>query len=212
MEILQKLLTAYNREFIPNESRRSWSEQFCDPTFSKYWYEVFKVAKNLDRNLRVLEIGCGQGDVTSIFCYLGFKSICSFERDDTMNQVAINKLENLFNRTDIIKKESFPTLEWYDSDILVLVNCVYSDGATNKEEYINHILLMYNMAGKPEIFILEVIDPSYNVPDKNFPYHVRLSEEEVRAMFPQAEIDSIETYRFPQNKRTKRIYIIREIK
>ena len=121
-----------------------------------------------------------------------------------MNQVAINKIENLFKRTDIIKNESFPTLEKNESDILVLVNCVYSDGATNKEEYIQYILRMYEMSGKPGYFFLEVIDPSYNVPDENFPYHVRLSEEDVRAMFPQAKIDSIETYRYPKNKRTKR--------
>ena len=212
MEKLQKLLTVYNKKFIPNEYRRSWSKQFCDTTFPKYWYEVFKAADSLERNLRVLEVGCGQGDVTSIFCYLGFTDITSYERDKAMNQVAINKIENLFKRTDIIKNESFPTLEKNESDILVLVNCVYSDGATNKEEYIQYILRMYEMSGKPGYFFLEVIDPSYNVPDENFPYHVRLSEEDVRAMFPQAKIDSIETYRYPQNKRTKRLYIIRVIK
>ena len=211
MEKLQKLLTAYNKKFIPNEYRRSWSEQFCDPTFPKYWYEVFKASNCLERNLRVLEVGCGQGDVTSIFCYLGFTNITSYERDKSMNQVAVTKIEKLFNRTDIIKAESFPTLEKNDSDILVLVNCVYSDGATCKEEYIQYIQRMYKMSGKPRYFFLEVIDPSYNLPDENFPYHVRLSEDEVKAMFPQAEIDRIETYRFPQNKRTKRLYIIRNI-
>lgn len=212
MEKLQQLLTEYNKQYIPDESRRSWSEQFCDPTFPQYWYEVFKAAVGLDRNLRVLEIGCGQGDVTSIFCYLGFEQIDSFERDCVMSQVAENKIKYLFNRNNIIKTESFPSAGLYKSDILVMVNCVYSDGAINKEEYMEIIRKMYDMAGKPQIFLFEAIDPSYDIPDDNFPYHVRLSHQDIQSMFPASTIESIETYRYPINKRSKRLYIISDIR
>lgn len=32
-------------------------------------------------NKRVVEIGCGQGDVTAIFCQLGFSRVSSYEKD-----------------------------------------------------------------------------------------------------------------------------------
>ena len=46
--------------------------------FPKYWEIVFKELYPLDKNLKVIEIGCGQGDVTSILCYLGFYNVRSY--------------------------------------------------------------------------------------------------------------------------------------
>lgn len=40
--------------------------------FPLYWQKVYDIMEKIDRKLKVFEIGCGQGDVTTIFCYLGF--------------------------------------------------------------------------------------------------------------------------------------------
>ena len=205
------MLIACNRQFIPNECRESWTKQFCDVLFPKYWYEVFKIANNLEKNSCVLEVGCGQGDVTSIFCYLGFNNVISFERDIKMYKVAVNKLDALFNRTDIILLDTFPNARTYESDVLVLVNCVYTDSTTTKKDYIDYLKEIYKKAGCPRTVILEVIDLEYDIEDDNFPYHVRLNESEVKSMFPNSIMRSIENYKYPINKKTKRLYIITEI-
>ena len=65
------------------------------------------------------------------------------------------------------------------------------------------MLDFYIYAGKPKVFLLEVIDPEYDIPDDNFPYCIRLTENDIRDMFPQASIHWYQTYRYPINKRTK---------
>ena len=37
---------------------------------------------------------------------------------------------------------------------------------------------------------------------------IRLSEADIRDMFPQAAIHWYQTYRYPINKRTKKLYVI----
>ena len=128
MEKLHDMLVEYNTHYIPDEYRRSWSNQFCDPKFPCYWEKVFEELQSVDKNKRVLEIGCGQGDVTSILCYLGFKHIKAYEMDGMMSKVAIDKLHTLFGRTEIVECCKYPQ-EAENADVLVLVNCAYADGA-----------------------------------------------------------------------------------
>lgn len=209
MDKLQELLTDYNLKYIKEDPRNSWSNQYCESVFPKYWYEVFKASEGLDKNLRVLEVGAGQGDITSIFCYLGFKDIISFERDEKSAKIAQEKLMYLFSADSVVRNESFPTSGIIRSDILVLVNCVYSDGIHNKEEYKENIKMIYSLAGHPGLFILEVIDAEYDVPDEVFPYEVRLTKNDIIDMFPSSDIHGIRTYQYPENKKTKTLYIIK---
>lgn len=211
MEKLHDMLVEYNTRFIPDKCRRSWSNQFCDSKFPCYWEKVFEELRLVDKDKTVLEIGCGQGDVTSIFCYLGFKCIKAYEMDSMMCKVAIDKLHTLFRRTEIIECIKYPH-KADNADVLVLVNCAYADGCTTKEDFKKKILSFYENAGTPEIFLLEVIDSSYNIPDDDFPYCLRLSSSDIESLFPFASIHSHETYRYPQNKRTKRLYIIKQNK
>ena len=46
----------------------------------RYWQVVYSILEKLDRKLRIIEIGCGLGDVTTIPCYLGFDKVISFEK------------------------------------------------------------------------------------------------------------------------------------
>lgn len=209
MDKLQELLTDYNRKLIKEESRNSWSNQYCESSFPKYWYEVFKASESLDKNLRVLEVGTGQGDITSIFCYLGFKDIISFERDEETANIADVKLKHLFSVDSIVRHESFPSSGQFNSDILVLVNCVYADKIHSKEEYKEQIMKIYSSAGYPGIFLFEVIDSEYVIPDEIFPYYVRLSKDDILEMFPSSDISGIRTYQYPENKKTKTLYVIK---
>lgn len=211
MERLHDMLVEYNTHHIPDECRRSWSNQFCDSKFPYYWEKVFEELQSVDKSKRVLEVGCGQGDVTSILCYLGFKHIKAYEKDDVMSKVAIEKLNKLFGRTDVVKCSKYPQ-ENESADVLVLVNCAYADGCNTKEDFMKKMLSFYESAGRPELFLLEVIDPEYDIPDANFPYCLRLSSSDIDSMFTEASIHSYETYRYPQNKRTKRLYVIKYTK
>ena len=192
MEELHELLVNYNSYNIKEKYQRSWSKQFCEPTFPIYWQKVFEILRYENREQRVVEIGCGQGDVTSIFCHLGFKNIKAFERDTDMAEVAKEKIATLFSRNDIIVSAEFPQSPIV-SDILVLVNCAYDDGVKTKEEYLRKLQGFYDIAGTPALFILEVIDSSYTIEDENFPCQIRLDSKDIDRLFPNADIGSWET-------------------
>ena len=56
--------------------------------------------------------------------------------------------------------------------------------------------------------VLQVIDASYTCEDLDFPVCIRLNPQDVESMFPMSKISSYLTYKYPKNKRTKRLYVI----
>ena len=209
MERLHDMLTTYNAN-IPTDMRTSWSKQFLQPTFPSYWEITYKVLQFIDREKRIIEIGAGQGDVTAIACYLGFNFISAYERNIETANIAEAKISDLFHRISIIEKQDFAKVDLKDecADILIMVNCAYADGCTTKEEYLSRLVSFYNKAGKPKLVILEVIDASYTCEDLDFPVCIRLNPQDVESMFPMSKISSYLTYKYPKNKRTKRLYVI----
>ena len=171
--------------------RFSWSKQYLEPEFPLYWRIVFATLSKYDRSARVVEVGAGQGDVTSILCYLGFSSIKSYERIPENAEIAKQKISVLFDRHDVVLQADFP-IGNVSCDILLMVNCAYADGCTTKNEYLNYLRYFWEEAGRP----------------KHFPKCIRLSQEDIRSKFPESTISSFETYRYPTNKRSKRLYII----
>lgn len=207
MEQLQEMLIAYNKA-IPEESRYSWSKQYTSTPFPYYWQVVFSELARLDRSMRILEIGAGQGDVTAIGCYLGFKNISAYERTTRDYSIAKEKIDSLFGRTNVLENANYNNAGIV-ADVLILVNCAYADNCVDKEQYISVLKGYYESADHPRIFLLEVIDPSYDIADVDFPMWIRLSVEDIHNMFPEAEIASVETYKYPYNKRSKKLYIIK---
>ncbi len=189
-----------------------WSDIYANRPFPLYWRKVFDLISLQDRQNSVLEIGCGQGDVLSIFCYLGFEHIISFERGYDMYVIAKNKISDLFGREDVLQNSSFPSSNIIACDILVMVNCVYYDDCCSKIDYLNRLRYCYEMAGCPSLFIYEAIDSSYVENNDVFPMFVRLGLEDIRSLFPCADIDYTYTYQLPANKTTKCLYIIRHKK
>lgn len=80
MEELQSLLRYYNLNHLDDMEVAPWSKQYCEDEFPRYWQVVYSILEKLDRKLRIIEIGCGLGDVTTIPCYLGFDKVISFEK------------------------------------------------------------------------------------------------------------------------------------
>ena len=92
--------------------------------------------------------------------------------------------------------------------MLVLVNCVYDELADSKVGYKKILKDYYKHAGNPQYFIMEVIDNSYTIEDEVFPKYLRLSHMDVEEMFPNCQIQSWQTYKYPQNKKSKTLYLI----
>lgn len=207
MEQLQEMLRQYNTIHIDDVSGGGWNKMYLQRNFPDYWRRVFIIANMLPRSLRVLEIGSGFGFVTSIFAYLGFNTIVGFERDSHIANSASARLKSLFNREGIIRSELFEN-QFCPSDLLVLVNCVYSDGLKSKEEYLRQILSYYEQAGSPHYFILEVIDESYKEANDVFPPIVRLGKDNIVNLFPNSKIQSWPTYVYPKNHISKTLYYI----
>jgi len=208
MERLQSLLRQYNLSHREDLSIAPWSKQYCEDTFPKYWEIVFSILQPMDRNCRVLEIGCGLGDITAILCYLGFKNVVSFEKNEKICKAAQRRMAEMFASKDIIQNDNYPNNKQYRVDILILVNCAYANLAETKQEFEDLMQEYYVCAGNPQYFLMEVIDSSYVVEDLEFPRHIRLGYEDVKKLFPAHKITSWVTYKYPINRKSKTLYLI----
>ena len=211
MEKLKSVLKNYNISHKEECYLAPWNTQFCNDTFPYYWTLTFNILNSLNRNNLVIEIGCGLGAVTSILCYQGYTNILSFERDPRLANMASTRLKELFGRTGIVLPVEYPSATQYNCDILILVNCSYGDHTNSKKEYKESLCKIYNSAGKPRYFILEVIDDSYILHDDEFPEHIRLNKNDIMQMFPSYSIKSWATYKYPINGKCKTLYLIERI-
>lgn len=207
MEYLQNMLVEYNSTLLQHSSP-SWSTQFLESEFPKYWQTVYSLLDGLNRNLRVVEIGSGQGDITSILCHLNFVHIAAYERDNQLALIANEKIKKLFGAVGVVRPNEFNEQTREDADILILVNCVYADGINSKEDYLSRIYSWYIAANKPRYLILEFVDDSYTEEDSIFPQCVRVNQQDIQGLFPMAQIEVFHTYQYPMNKKSKNLYYI----
>lgn len=208
MEELQSLLRTYRLSHLDDLKLAPWSSQYCESVFPKYWKRVFSILRDLNKELRIVEVGCGLGDVTSILVYLGFESVQSFEKEHDIALAAQRTIWNLFQKDGIVYNMEYPDGKTIDCDILIMVNCAYGTLASSKEEYLQLLRNYYKCAGKPKYFIMEVIDTSYDIEDEEFPPYIRLGKSDVADLFPRHKIEKWETYKYPVNRRSKTLYLI----
>lgn len=211
MERLQSLLRQYNLSHKEDFAIAPWSKQYCEEAFPKYWEIVYSILQSLDKSSKVLEIGCGLGDITAILCHLGFKHIVSFEKDNQICRVAQRRIAEMFDRNDFIQNENYPNNRQYTADILILVNCAYTDMVRTKQEYLDLMREYYVCAGYPKYYLMEVIDSSYTQKDEEFQEYIRLDSNDVKGLFPDYKICSWETYKYPTNKKSKTLYLIERL-
>ena len=210
MEELQALLINYNKSHSDDFSVAPWSHQYSSLPFPKYWEVVYEIMQTIDRKERIIEIGCGLGDITSIFCHLGFEDIKSFEKNKDIFTRAHRRMKDMFNRDNIIINSEFPNGNTIQADVLVLVNCAYFDLADSKKGYLKLMKEYYLSAGQPHLFLMEVIDSSYKEDNPEFPQYIRLSHDDVVSLFPDCKIKYWETYIYPINKKSKTLYLIEQ--
>lgn len=208
MEELLSLLRTYYQDHPDNLILSPWSLGYSNGDLPPHWRITYELLSKISRDSRIIEVGCGIGDITVIPCYLGFSSIVSYENNSELANAATLKVRNLFNRTDVVKVGSFPENNVSSCDVLLVVNCVYTDNVKSHLDYLNSLRVLYVRAGFPSKYILEVIDSSYSVPDLEFPEYIRVSEVEIRDLFPSCKISSFVSYQYPRNRRTKIIYLI----
>ena len=199
MERLQSLLRQYNLSHKEDLVLAPWSKQYCEEEFPKYWEIVYSILQLFDKNSRVLEIGCGLGDVTAMLCYLGFKHVTSLEKDEQISRAAQRRIVDMFGMNGVVRNENY---------LLILVNCVYADQLKTKREYVDLIQKYYVCAGSPNHFLMEVIDSSYAEKNSEFPEYIRLSRQDVEGLFRNYKISSWETYKYPYNSKSKTLYLI----
>lgn len=208
MEELQSLLRTYRLSHPDDLKLAPWSSQYCEQTFPKYWETVFSILRDMNKDLRIVEIGCGLGDITVILVYLGFKSIISFEKEEDIANAAKRTVWDLFHKDSVAFNWEYPDGKTFDCDILIMVNCAYGTLTSSKEEYLQLLMNYYDCAGKPRYFILEVIDSSYDIEDEEFPSHIRLSRSDIADLFSGYKIETWVTYKYPVNRRSKTLYLI----
>ena len=209
MERLQELLKEHCHNIIYDVNDNNWIRQYFETPFPIYWQYVFNIASRLPRETKVIEIGAGYGFITSIFLYLGFRHIKSYEEVETIADIGNTLISKLFGKENIILPYKFDN-QTLDADLLILVNCSYSDGCNTKQEYMERLKRYYIQVNKPKYYILEVIDSEYTQPDNDFPECLRLSAQDLRKMFPNHNINSWRTYEFPRNRKSKTLYLIQQ--
>ena len=208
MEKLQALLREYRRSHPDDLNWAPWSSQYCNMKFPKYWEIVYCILQKMEKQHQIIEIGCGLGDITSILVYLGFKNVISFEKDKEIARRAQRSISELFQKENIIINEEYPGSNEYDCGILIMVNCAYGTLASSKKEYLNLLRSYYLHAKEPKFFILEVIDSSYKNKDDEFPSYIRLDRNDIEVLFPNTSIQTWVTYKYPENRRSKTLYLI----
>ena len=211
MERIKEMLMDYYQKYPEVLKLAPWSEQYAYGEFPKYWEILSCELSRLPLTLRILEVGCGLGDVTALICGLGFHNIKAYEKSEEIFHAATHKIRLLFKRDNVVCHTAYPPKSAEKCDILIVVNCAYGDFVSNKDEYKALIRNYYDAAGCPQTFYLEVIDSSYTQSDPEFPEYIRLSKEDILSMFPNTFQESWRTYQYPINKRTKTLYKITKV-
>jgi SAM-dependent methyltransferase len=209
MEQFYQLLKEHNKNYASHHSDLpEWFLQYTENIPPLYWKTIYQILSNKSKELSIVEIGAGYGDITSLLHYMGYNNIISFERDGDLCAIVVEKVKSLFGYTPLVLNEEYPKQLDFAPDILLQVNCVYVEIIKSKDDYLSYIRNIYEANGIPQMYILEVIDDSYKEINDIFPMYVRLNKTHISQLFPQCAITEYKTYIYPQNKVSKSLYCI----
>lgn len=205
------LLAKYNNLMLQEEKRPEWHEIYCASPMPIYLRILLKRLENLDKNLSIIEIGSGYGDVLVMLIHLGFKNIIGIEREETACKAANKKIQTLFkSEKEYVIYSDYPINLNYTPDIYIQINNVYADSLSEKDEYIkrNKEWIFYN--GIPKYVFIEFIDASYTEISNHYPSFIRLSNDEVKLLFSDFDLQSFNTYEYPKNTSSKCLYELKK--
>ena len=210
MEEFYELLKEYNKRTLNLENRVKWHEIYCVSPMPIYLNILLQRLSKLDKNMSIIEVGSGYGDVVAMLIYLGFKNIIGIERDKTVCSLANKKLQSLFStKKTYIKCEEYPVKLNTNPDIYIQINNVYADSISSQEEYLKRNKEWIHYNGTPKYAYIEFIDESFKQYSKHYPSFIRLSKKDVEQLFQGNEINSFKTYEFPVNTSSKCLYEIK---
>jgi len=209
MDKFYKRLSLYNSNLIKNEpSLPEWFLQYTSPKPPIYWKIVGQMLYDENRDLKIVEVGAGCGDVTSLLCWMGFKIVTAIERDPHLVKVVLDKIDSLGGSDVVVLNALYPIKLDFKPDILLQVNCIYSDCCIDKDSFLKSILESYKYNGIPKVFLFEAIDESYQGDNPTFPTFVRIGLKDIKELFPNCKIFKQTTYKYPTNRITKVMYKI----
>lgn len=96
MEEFYRLLANYNNRLLKIEQCPNWHLIYCKRVMPIYLSILLKRLENLDKNLSIIEVGSGYGDIVAMLIHLGFKKIIGIERDESACKAANTKIKALF--------------------------------------------------------------------------------------------------------------------
>jgi len=192
------------------EGLPEWFDIYSDDKPPKYWSMLADILFDEDKDKFVLEIGSGLGDIIALAKFLGFKKVLGIEREAQLSKYANEKIKYFFAENESIICDSYPMIFDRAPGILIQVNCVYYENMTSKKQMVKMLKEWYSVNGIPELYILELIDAEFIEKSISYPEFVRFSEKEVKMIYKDTYIQSFNTYKYPQNKSTKRMYLIRQ--
>lgn len=183
-----------------------WTSIFRGASPPAYWTALAAALSSVTRDAYVVEVGSGAGDILVLLWSLGFTRITGVERDPDLVRVSRRKLSTLCPgaRTPQVVRGTWPYVSVRSPDVLVRVNCVYSEGATSREVYLDALA---RITQAPLIF-LEMIDASFTTWHPAFPPEVRVSADDVARVFPNHRASRVPTYVHPQQSSSKSLYCL----
>lgn len=208
MEQFYRVLRRYNLQRNRTESEPEWTRIYEADRPPPYWTKVGEALCDWPRRHLCIEIGSGVGDILALLLHLGFQNVLGLERDANLAKAAKSKLEALFGRPDVVLTAEYPIRLASRPNVLLQVNCMYTDGMADKGLLLERLRSWHCFNGVPDLYLLEVVDASFEETHAAFPLHIRFAENEIAEAFRGFRIEACETYSYPRNSTTKRLYAI----
>ena len=163
---------------------------------------------------RIVEIGCGIGDILLLLSDAGFRNITGIDEDQNVFNVARQRILSTGKDFVHLLNQQYPCKLHETPDFLLLINCIYFDQIESLDAFSIELKRWMEFNGKPKAFLVELIDSSYTSLEHTrlkgqsteFNVFCRVSKEHVKSFFPGYsifQIPSSEPYRVP-----KTIYLI----
>lgn len=111
------------------------------------------IKKYCDKDMSILDIGCGTGNFVKILSELGYKNLIGvdIEKDSILEGRKLNKLQNIFSLDEInLKEQNFDT-----------VICIYTiEHIEDMKKFLNLLLGVLRAKG-----ILLIVTPNTSIPE-----------------------------------------------